>query len=158
MLKVTTPGDREIVMTREFDAPRRLVFEAITKPELVRRWLGVMPGWTWDVCEIDLRVGGTYRYAWSGPDGVTMGIGGTYLEVNPPERIVATEKFDEAWYEGDAQTSMVLTETDGRTTLALTVRYASREVRDAVLKSSGAVEGVGAGFDLLAVLLSSMKS
>jgi len=157
MLKITTPTDREIVMTRVFDAPRRLVFEAWTKPELLRRWLGVMPGWSRDVCEIDLRVGGRYRHVWSGPEGVSMGMGGVYLEISPPDRIVATEKYDEAWYEGEAQTTMTLVEDPaGRTTLTLTVCYASRDVRDAVLKS-GMEEGVSAGFELLAVLLASQK-
>ena len=73
-LKVAARGDREIVMTRGFDAPRALVFEAMTKPELLKRWFGVFDGWTLDVCEVDLKVGGKYRYLWRGPDGVTMGM------------------------------------------------------------------------------------
>src|SRR5262249_22153550 len=99
-LTVTAVGDREIVMTRSFDAPRRLVFEAITKPELVKRWLTGPPGWTMDVCEIDLRVGGRYRYGWQNVDGRTMAMGGVYREIAAPERVVATEKFDDAWYPG----------------------------------------------------------
>ncbi|MDB5172780.1 MAG: transcriptional regulator, effector-binding domain/component, partial [Phycisphaerales bacterium] len=101
-LKVAAPGDREIAMTRTFNAPRHLVFKALTTPELVKRWLGVFGGWSLAVCEIDLRVGGKYRYLWRGADGAEMGMGGIYREITPPERIVATEAFDQAWYPGDA--------------------------------------------------------
>src|SRR5690348_490411 len=101
-LKVTMPSDREIAMTRVFDAPRTLVFDAHTKPELVKRWLLGPPGWTMPVCEIDLRVGGKYRWVWrSDSDGSTMGIGGVYREIVAHERLVATERFDEAWYPGE---------------------------------------------------------
>ena len=101
-LKVTAQSDREIVMTRVFDAPRNLVFDAYTKPELLRRWLGVFGGYSMPVCEVDLRVGGTYRFVWRGPDGAEMGVRGVYREVVRPERLVHTEKFDEAWYPGEA--------------------------------------------------------
>src|SRR3954471_17741721 len=100
-LQVTTPTDREIVMTRVFDAPRRLVFDAFTRPELLKRWLGVLGGWSLEVCEVDLRVGGTYRYVWRGPDGTAMGMRGVHREIVPAERIVATEVFDDPWYEGE---------------------------------------------------------
>ena len=154
-LKVTTPSDREIATTRVFDAPRRLVFEAYTQPELVKRWLGVHGGWSLVTCEIDLRVGGAYRYVWRGPDGSEMGMGGVYREVVPPERIVATEKFDQSWYPGTAVGSLVLVEQGGRTTLTLTVEYESREARDAVL-ASPMEQGVAAGFEALAGVLLSM--
>ena len=96
-LKVTTPSEREIVMTRVFDAPRQLLFEAHTKPDLVKRWLLGPPGWSMPVCEIDLRVGGKFRYVWRRDnDGTQMGMGGVYREIEAPERIVNTEKFDEA--------------------------------------------------------------
>jgi len=101
-LKVTAQSDREIVMTRVFDAPRNLVFDAYTKPELLKRWLGVFGGYSMPVCEVDLRVGGTYRFVWRGPDGAEMGVRGVYREVVRPERLVHTEKFDEAWYPGEA--------------------------------------------------------
>ena len=153
-LKVTTPTDREIAMTRVFDAPRNLVFEAFTKPELLKRWLGVHGGWSWAVCEIDLRVGGAYRFVWRGPDGTEMGMGGVYREVAAPERIVATESFDQSWYPGDAVSTTVMIEQGGRTTLTITVRYQSREARDAVLKSP-MEQGMAAGFDKLAELLAS---
>jgi uncharacterized protein YndB with AHSA1/START domain len=153
-LRVTTPTEREIAMTRVFDAPRNLVFEAYTKPELVKRWLGVHGGWSLAVCEIDLRVGGAYRYVWRGRDGAEMGMGGVYREVVVPERIVATERFDQSWYPGEAVSTIALVEQGGRTTLTLTVRYESREARDAVLRSP-MEQGVAAGFDKLAELLAS---
>jgi len=97
-LKLTTRGDRELLMTRDFDAPRRLVCDAFTKPELVKQWLLGPPGWTMPVCEIDLRVGGVYRYVWRrDSDGTKMGMGGVYREIAAPERLVSTEVFDEAW-------------------------------------------------------------
>ena len=154
LLEVTTPSDREIAMTRVFNAPATLVFDAWTKPELIKRWLGVRTGWTMAVCEVDLRVGGAYRFVWRGPD-MTMGMGGLYREVVPPTRLVSTEKFDEAWYEGEAVDTMVLVERDGKTTVTTTVRYVSREVRDAVIKS-GMATGVAEGYDKLAELLPSL--
>ena len=152
-LTLTTPSDREITMTRVFNAPRRLVYDAHTKPELVRQWLLGPPGWSMPVCEMDVRVGGRYRWVWKHEqDGRTMGMGGAYREVVPPERLVATEKFDEAWYPGESLNTLVLTEQGGRTTLAQTMRYESREARDAVLKS-GMKDGVEAGYDRLDNLL-----
>jgi uncharacterized protein YndB with AHSA1/START domain len=154
-LKVTAHGDREVVMTRVFDAPRDLVFEAWTRPELVQRWLGGLPGWTMTVCEIDLKVGGKYRYAWSGPEGVAMGLGGIYREIVVPERIVCTERFDEAWYPGEAVGTIALTEQGGKTTLTQTMVYASREARDAVLKTP-MEEGVAISYNRLSELVQSM--
>jgi uncharacterized protein YndB with AHSA1/START domain len=140
-------------MSRDFDAPRRLVFVAFTKPELVKRWLLGPPGWSMPVCEIDLRVGGKYRYVWRrDSDGTDMGMGGVYREIVAPERLVATEKFDEAWYPGEAVGMLVLVEQGGRTTVTQTVLYESREARDAVLKS-GMESGVAASYDRLAELL-----
>ena len=155
-LKVTTPTDREIVMMRVFDAPRRLVFDALTKPELVKQWLLGPPGWSMPVCEIDLRVGGAYRYVWRHTtNGNEMGMGGVYREIAAPERIVATEKFDEAWYPGEAVGTLELSERGGKTTLTQIVFYQSREARDAVL-ASGMEKGVIASYDRLAELLASL--
>jgi uncharacterized protein YndB with AHSA1/START domain len=151
---VTTPADREIAMTRVFDAPRTLVFEALTRPELVRRWLLGPPGWTMVVCEIDLRVGGAYRYVWRKDNGTEMGMGGMFQEIAAPERIVQTEKFDNPWYEGEAIGSTVLTEHEGKTTLTMNLLYESREIRDAILKS-GMERGVAMSYDRLADLLAS---
>ncbi len=157
-LKVTAPTDREIVMTRMFDAPRRLVWDAHTKPELIRRWLLGPPGWSMPVCEVDLRVGGAYRYVWRRDEnGTEMGMGGVFREIVPPERLVATERFDESWYPGEALDTTVLVEQGGKTTLTLTVLYQSREARDAVLKSP-MESGVAAGYDRLAELLATTQA
>jgi len=157
-LKLTTRGDRELLMTRDFDAPRRLVFDAFTKPELVKQWLLGPPGWTMPVCEIDLRVGGVYRYVWRrDSDGTKMGMGGVYREIAAPERLVSTEVFDEAWYPGEAVGTLVLSEQGGITTVTQTVLYQSREARDAVLKS-GMEKGVAASYDRLAELLTSLPA
>ena len=152
-LKLTTRGDREIVMTRAFDAPRKLVFDALTKPELVKQWLLGPDGWSMPVCEIDLKVGGKYRYVWRrDKDGTEMGMGGVYRQIVAPERIVATEKFDQSWYPGEALGTLVLIEQAGKTILTQTVLYESREARDGVLKS-GMEKGVVASYDRLAKLL-----
>ena len=156
-LKVTTRGDREIVMTREFDAPRKLVFEAFTKPELIRQWLLGPPGWSMPVCEVDLKVGGKYRYVWRHTNGNEMGMGGVYREIVRPERIVATETFDESWYPGEAVGTVELVEKTGRTTLTQTVLYESREARDGVMKSP-MESGVAAGYDRLEQLLSTLEA
>ena len=152
-LKLTTRGDREIVITRAFDAPRKLVFDAFTKPELVKQWLLGPDGWSMPVCEIDLKVGGKYRYVWRrDKDGTEMGVGGVYREIVAPERIVATEKFDQSWYPGEAVGTFLLVEQGGKTTLTETILYESREARDAVLKS-GMEKGIVASYDRLAKLL-----
>jgi len=154
-LDLSTPGDREISWTRVFDAPRDLVFEAHTKCEHVKRWLLGPPGWTMPVCRIDLRVGGAYRYEWKNEKGTVMGMGGVFREIVVPERIVATEKFDDAWYPGEAVGTTVLTEKNGRTTLTATMLYESKEARDAVL-ASGMERGLEASYDHLAETLVSM--
>ncbi|MEX2263581.1 MAG: SRPBCC family protein [Bryobacteraceae bacterium] len=156
-LKVTTPTDREIVMTRVFDAPRHLVFDALTTPELLKRWLLGSPGWSLTVCEIDLKVGGAYRFVWRSADGTEMGMSGVYREIVPPERVVATESFDKPWYPGQGLVTHSLVEQGGRTTLTLTVRYESREARDTVLKSP-MEQGVAASYDKLAELLASAEA
>ena len=151
-LTVTTPGDREIAMTRTFDAPRALVWEAHTKPELVKRWLGVFGGWRLDECTIDLRPGGRGRYVWRGPNDAVMGLTMTYREVVAPERIVSTEEFDEPWHAGEAVGTLTLVEKDGRTTLTSTVLYDTKAIRDVVL-ASPMETGVAASYDTLAGLL-----
>jgi uncharacterized protein YndB with AHSA1/START domain len=151
-LKVTTPSPREIVLTRVFDAPRDLVFEAMTRPELLKRWFGPH-GWNLVVCEVDLRVGGAWRYVLEGPDGRSMGMGGEYREIVPGERTVHTEAMDD--YPGDSVVTMVLTEQDGRTTMTGTVLYDSQETRDAVV-ASGMEHGAAETYDRLADLLPSL--
>jgi len=156
-LQLTAPGEREIVMTRVFNAPRTLVFDAHTQPDLVRQWLLGPPGWSMPVCEMDVRVGGKYRWVWRHDhNGTEMGMGGVYREIVAPERLVTTERFDEAWYPGEALNTLVLVERGGRTTLTQTMRYESREARDAVLKS-GMEQGVAASYDRLAELLASTR-
>jgi uncharacterized protein YndB with AHSA1/START domain len=153
-LRVTTPTDREIALTRVFDAPRKLVFEALTRPELLKRWLLGPPGWSMPVCEIDLKVGGSFRFVWRKDDGTEMGMGGVYREVVPPSRLVHTEAFDQSWYPGQALVTTVLVEQAGKTTLTSTILYESREARDAVLKSP-MESGVAQSYDRLAKLLAS---
>ena len=146
---MTTPTDREIVLTRTFDAPRRLVFDAFTKPLLLKRWFGPR-GWSLVVCEVDLRVGSGFRFVLRGPDGRDMGMSGVYREIEPPERSVHTESFDD--YPGESVVTAVWVEEGDKTTLTATVLYASQEVRDAVIKS-GMEHGAGESYDKLAELL-----
>ena len=151
--KVSTPSDLEIQVTRDFDAPRRLVFAAFTKPELVRRWLLGPSGWTMPLCEIDLRVGGLYRYVWrSETDGSQMAMGGVFREVVPSKRLVATEKFDDAWYAGEAVGTTVFVETRRITRTMIKVLYESQEARDTA-RRSGMEYGMAAGYDWLEALL-----
>ena len=153
-LTVTAPSDTELVMRRTFDAPRHLVFDAFTQPALLTRWFGAR-GWNLVVCEIDLRVGGAWRFVSRGPDGTDMGHGGVYREVVRPERIVYTETFDDQWYEGESLTTTELVEHDGATTMTTTLRFASQAVRDSVIKSPmerGASESFTRLADLLAEL------
>ena len=155
-LQVTTPSDREIAMTRVFDAPRHLVFEALTRPELLQRWLLGPPGWSMPVCEVDLKVGGAYRYVWRSDDGGReFGSHGVFREVLPPERFVATEKMD--GFEGESLVTNSLAEQGGRTTLTLTMRFDSQEARDGALKS-GMEKGVAISYDRLDEVLASMPA
>src|SRR5579872_1955265 len=131
-LTLTTPTGREIVMTRVFDAPRWLVFDAFTKPELLKRWFGPR-GWSLVVCEVDLKVGGGFRFVLRDPDGKEMGMRGAYREIVPPERSVQMESFDD--YPSESQVTAIFVEQGGKTTLTATVLYPSAEVRDAVLRS-----------------------
>jgi uncharacterized protein YndB with AHSA1/START domain len=157
-LNVTANGDLEVVMTRAFNAPRSQVFVAFTEPDLLKRWLFGPDGWSLAVCEIDLKVGGKYRYVWRrASDGFEMGMGGVYKEIVVPERIVATEKFDESWYPGEAVGIVVLAEQGAKTLLTQTMIYATREARDIALKS-GMDEGMQAGYDRLETVLASAAS
>jgi len=157
-LKVSTPTDREIVLTRVFDAPRPLVWSAMTKPELLKRWLFGPEGWTMTVCDDDVRVGGAFHYAWSGPGGEAMSLRGVYREVAPPERVVRTESFEFGCdtQAGEQLARLVLTEEADKTDLTLTVLYPSREARDGTL-ASGMEHGVGAGYDRLDAILAAME-
>src|SRR3954452_20677635 len=153
-LKVTTPTDREIVITREFDAPRELVWDTMSRPELLRRWLFGPPGWEMTVCEEDARVGGTFRWAWSGPDGAEMSMSDVYREVVRPERCVPTEAFDTGCVPGGGEqlATLVLADLGERTSLTITILYNSKEARDGAL-ASGMERGMAAGYDRLDEIL-----
>lgn len=153
-LQVTTPSDREIKMTRVFNAPRRLVFRAYNEPELLKRWLLGPPGWEMVVCEVALKVGDRYRYEWRNTAGKQFGTGGICREFAPPERMVCTEIMD--GYPNESLVTTVLTEQGGKTTLTMTMAYESREVRDMVLKT-GMEKGVAASYDRLAELLPTLE-
>jgi uncharacterized protein YndB with AHSA1/START domain len=157
-LKLAVRGDREIILTRVFDAPRRLVFDAFTKPALVKQWLLGPPGWSMPVCEIDLRVGGAYRYVWrQDSGGAQMGVRGVFREIVAPERVVCAERFDVAWYPGECLNTTTFAEHAGKTTLTLALLYESREARDAVLKTP-MEKGVAMSYDRLAELLISLPA
>jgi uncharacterized protein YndB with AHSA1/START domain len=156
-LQLTTPNDREVRISRAFSAPRHLVWDCHTKPELVRRWMLGPPGWTMPVCEIDLRVGGKYRYVLKGPEGMEMGFGGTYDDVAKPERIVTRELFDQDWTGGETLNTLVLTEAGGVTTVAQTILYSSKEARDGALKTPMA-DGMEAGYGVMDALLETLKA
>lgn len=154
-LQVTTPSDREIAMTRVFDAPRHLVFEALTQPELVKRWLLGPPGWSMPLCEIDLKVGGTYRYVWRNDEkGKEFGTGGVFREIDAPDRIVQTDRMDGA--PGEALVTVTLREQGGRTTLTQTMLFDSKQTRDGALQS-GMEKGVAVSYDRLADLLAAAE-
>jgi uncharacterized protein YndB with AHSA1/START domain len=152
-LKVSAHSDQEIAIARAFGAPRRLVFEALIRPELLERWLLGPPGWSMVVCQVEPRAGGGYRWVWrNDSDGTDMGMGGVFHEVVPPERLVATEKFDRAWYPGEAVVTQTLAEQGGTTTLTIVIRYESREARDGVMRSR-MTDGLAASYDRLDGLL-----
>jgi len=144
-LKVTTPNPNEIVLTRVFDAPWRMVYDAFTKPELIKRWFGASRG-TLVVCEVDLRVGGRWRYVMRLPNGKDMGMYGEYKELSPPERMVHTEAFDD--YPGDSLITTRFVEERGKTTMIATCRYPSQEIRDMVIRS-GMEHGAAESYDKL---------
>ncbi|MBX3396057.1 MAG: SRPBCC domain-containing protein [Phycisphaerae bacterium] len=167
-LKVTTPTDLEIVMTRVFDSPRHLVWNAMTQPDLVRRWMFMPPGWNWAECEMDVRVGGKFRWAWSGPDGqLALTIWGEHREVSPPAKIVHTERMemgpgggcgagDSSGDPWELLATLELLEQGGKTHLKMTLLFPTKEGRDGAL-ASGMEHGVAAGYDALDGILANCK-
>ena len=153
-LEVTLPSDRDIQMTRIYDGPPRLVFEAFTRPELVRQWWCCVEGYTMTVCDIDLRVGGSYRFAMVGPDGVEHAFRGVYQEIEPGTRLVHTEIYE---MYPDAGSAIVSTfeERFGQTFYKSLTTYPSKQVRDMVLES-GMEHGVRLGFDRLEQVVRAM--
>ena len=152
---VTTPSDQEIRMTRLFDAPRHLVFEAMTRPEHVKRWWGCLgDGYSVPVCEIDLRIGGRWRFVNRHPKGEAA-FRGEYREVTPPSRVVFTEIFED-FPDVISVVTAELSEEGGKTRLTATVRYPSIEVRDMVM-STGMSRGAGISYDRLEDLVAELQ-
>ncbi len=155
-LKLETRGEREFVMNRVFESPRQLVWDAHTRPELVRKWMLGPDGWSMPVCEIDLRPGGRLRYVWRrDAGGQEMAMSGSFREVVPPERLVHTESFDDPWYPGEAIVTTTFEEQDGRTMLTMVMELESAEGRDLVL-GSGMERGMEAGYERLDRMLQEM--
>ncbi|MFN7998527.1 MAG: SRPBCC family protein [Bryobacteraceae bacterium] len=153
--KVTTPSDQEIRMTRLFDAPRQLVFEAMTKPEHVKQWWGRLgDGYSVPVCEIDLRVGGAWRFVNRHPKGEVT-FYGEYREVSPPSRLVFTEIYA-PYPDSESVVTAEFTEEESKTRLTATVRYPSLQVRDAVI-ASGMAGGAGISYDRLEDLVAELQ-
>lgn len=155
-LRVFAQGEREVVFTRTFDAPRDLLFAAWTRPDLVKRWLYGPEDWPMKVCNIDLRVGGALRFEWHNAKTGSMGMSGIYREIVRPDRLVFTEVWDDDWTGGEALSTMTFVEDGGKTTFTQTVLYSSREARDAVLRTPMA-EGAAISYDRLAALLASAE-
>ncbi len=151
---LTMVSDEEIAISRAFDAPRHLVFEAHTKPEHVTQWLLGPEGWTMPVCEIDLRAGGPWRFTWQHADGRKMEMTGIYREVVPPERIVNTEQWGPEWPE--TVNTTLFAEEQGRTTVTQIVRYPSKQARDAAV-ATGMMSGVERSYELLEALLATQR-
>jgi uncharacterized protein YndB with AHSA1/START domain len=154
-LSITTPSDREIVLTRTFKAPRTLVWDAVTKAEHVRRWYGCA-AFTFTTCEIDLRVGGSYRYTMRTADGVEHTMTGIYREIVQPERIVHTERYETTGFTSpDALVTMTLTEQNGRTRMQSVILHPNKDSRDGHL-NSGMENGARETFDRLEALLATL--
>jgi uncharacterized protein YndB with AHSA1/START domain len=153
VMTITMPSDREVAMMRVVAAPRRLVFDAWTKPEHVPHWMLGPEGWTMPVCEIDLRPGGEWHFVWRNADGGELDMRGVYREIKPPERLVSTETWGGDWPE--TLNTVELVEEDGKTTITMTVLYPSKEARDKALET-GMKDGVAATFDRLAAYLLEM--
>jgi uncharacterized protein YndB with AHSA1/START domain len=163
-VEVQTPSDREVVVIRAFDAPANLVWDAHTKPELLKRWLLGPDGWSMPHCTVDLRVGGKYRYVWRNDEnGSEFGSFGEHLEIEPLARIVTSERMDgldgqPLNYEnpvaaGDpAINTLTLAEAGGRTTLTLSMVFPSKEIRDMAVQS-GMTDGMAQGYDRLDAVL-----
>jgi len=151
---VTLPSDRQILIAREFDAPKHLVFKAYTTPELVRRWFPANRG-EMTVCDIDLRVGGNWRYVMTAHGEFEVAFHGEYREIVPDERLVSTEVY-EGMPDAPALDTVTFTEVDGRTTLSILVQHSSREHRDAHI-NSGMEDGLQDAMALLEEVVASLR-
>jgi uncharacterized protein YndB with AHSA1/START domain len=153
---VSTPADTDIVLTRLFDAPRHLVYEALTRPEHIRRWWGCLgEGYSVPVCEVDLRVGGKWRFVNKYPGGEAE-FYGEYREIAPPDRLVFTEIYA-PFPDAGSLVSSVLTDEKGKTRMTVTATYPSLEVRDQVL-ASGMEKGAAASYDRLEEVAAGLQS
>lgn len=155
-LTVTKPSARELAVTRTFAAPRTLVFDCWTQPDLVKQWLTGPPGWSFVTCAIDLKAGGQYRFVWKDQGGHALGLTGTFLEIARPARLVSTELFDQDWTGGPTTVTIALTEADGATRLDQRILYASEAVRDGAA-TGGMTQGMEMGFNRLADFLATQK-
>lgn len=158
---VMLPNDLEVVVVRDFRAPRATVFDAWTKPELITRWLLGPPGWTMPVCEMDLRVGGEYNWRWRNDTGAEFGFTGVFREVVRPSRLVHTQVYDPGTVGGnmgaEALITAALTESGGITTYTTTIRYQSKADRDAAV-STGMTDGMEQSYAKLDALLAATGS
>lgn len=152
-LTVTTPSDLEIVVTRVFNAPRKLVFDAWTNPKYLPHWMLGPDGWSMPVCEIDLRPGGSWHIVWRHTKGHEMEMRGLYREVKPPERLVSTESWGPGWPE--TLNTLELSEHGGITTATITLLYVSKEARDAAL-ATGMKQGMAMSYDRLESYLATL--
>ncbi len=135
-VNINTHGERDIIVTRAFEANRTQLFAALTLPEHLTRWLLGPIGWAMSLCEVDLRPGGKYRFCWSrGSDAHEVAMGGTYVEIDPPYTLIATEQFERLWYPRQALITQTLSKREGKCSLHMTMSYESRDARDLVLKS-----------------------
>jgi uncharacterized protein YndB with AHSA1/START domain len=156
--QVTLPSDREVKVERSFKAPRALVYRAYTEPELVRRWMLGPPGWSMPVCEMDVRVGGRFRWRWRSDDGANeFGFSGTYREVLPASRIVHTEAYEPGTVGGpypgeDAIVTVTFTEDSGVATVTTLIDFGSKEARDGAV-ATGMTDGMEQSYQLLDRLL-----
>lgn len=163
-LQVSTPSEHEVMVTRSYAAPRSAVFDALTNPAVLTQWLLGPAGWTMPVCEVDLRVGGKFRFKWRHVDGREIAMTGVYREVDPPHRITNTEQYEfspsehsdsetaEHAAHGETLSTIGLAEHAGKTIVAQTIRYDSPQARDAAL-TSGMLEGMNASYERLETLL-----
>ncbi len=153
---VTRQGDHAIVVTRRFNAPSELVFDAFTKPEMMKEWFHGPPGWKLTTCEVDLHPGGAYRRVWSNDAGESMGMGGVFTEVERPVPVVRTERYDQPWYEGEAVGTFTLSAVEKGTLMTLTIEYGSQAVRDQVM-ASPVMAGMETGYAGLDKYLETMQ-
>lgn len=147
-VEVTSAKDGVLEMVTDIAAPRELVFRGLTEPALIRQWLLGPDGWDMPICEVDLRVGGEYRYGWSHPDHPSFGMNGVYQEIEPPERIVHTEVYEDS----EALITTVLSEQEGKTRLAMTMVFPSQEALEGAL-ATGMTTGMTRSYERLQELL-----